>query len=101
MVGHGDRYSAGVGDLILSAHHSICDGMSLAFAMRDVLQALSGSKLNKLSLHSSQEHMLGMCSEPRAQRRSGQRPEVTAAPTVYRSNSSISRKPALSNSHTF
>jgi NRPS condensation-like uncharacterized protein len=31
--------------LILSAHHSICDGMSLAFAMRDVLQALSGSKL--------------------------------------------------------
>jgi Condensation domain len=75
--------------LILSAHHSICDGMSLAFAMRDVLQALSGSKLKKLSLHSSQEHMIGMCSEPRAQRWSGLRPEVSAARTVYRSNSSI------------
>jgi len=75
--------------LILSAHHSICDGMSLAFAMRDVLQALSGSKLKKLSLHSSQERRLGMCSEPRAQRRSGLRPEVSAARTVYRSNSSI------------
>jgi hypothetical protein len=75
--------------LILSAHHSICDGMSLAFAMRDVLQALSGSKLKKLSLHSSQEHMIGMCSEPKAQRWSGLRPEVSAARTVYRSNSSI------------
>jgi len=75
--------------LILSAHHSICDGISLAFAMRDVLQALSGKKLTELSLHSSQENMLGMCSEPRAKRRSGQRPEVAAAPTVYRSNSSI------------
>jgi hypothetical protein len=75
--------------LILSAHHSICDGMSLAFAMRDVLQALSGSKLNKLRLHSPQEHMIGMCSEPRAQRQSGLRPEVSAARTVYRSNSSI------------
>jgi Condensation domain len=75
--------------LILSAHHSICDGMSLAFAMRDVLQALSGSKLNKLSLHSSQEHMIGICSEPRAQRWSGLRPEMTLALTVYRSSSSI------------
>jgi hypothetical protein len=74
--------------LVLSAHHSICDGMSLAFAMRDVLQALSGIKLSELRRHSSQEDTLGMFSEPRAQRRSGQRPEVTA-PTVYRSNSSI------------
>jgi hypothetical protein len=75
--------------LILSAHHSICDGMSLAFAMRDVLRALSGIKLSELSLHSSQEDTLGMCSEPTAQRRSEQRPEVASAPTVYRSNSSI------------
>jgi len=75
--------------LILSAHHSICDGMSLAFAMRDVLQALSGSKLKKLRLHSSQEHMIGICSESKAQRWSGLRPEASAARTVYRSNSSI------------
>lgn len=75
--------------LILSAHHSICDGLSLAFAMRDVLQALSGIKLTELSLHSSQEDSLGTCSEPRAQRRNGQRPEVAAAPTGYWSNSSI------------
>jgi hypothetical protein len=76
--------------LILSAHHSICDVMSLAFAMRDVLQALSGLKLKKLSLHSSQEETLGMDSEPRAQKRSaGQRMESPVAPTEYRLKSSI------------
>jgi hypothetical protein len=71
--------------LILTAHHSICDGMSLAFAMRDVLQALSGTTLTKLSLHPSQENTLGMCSEPRAQRK---RPARSASSTVYRSSGS-------------
>jgi hypothetical protein len=72
--------------VILSAHHSICDGMSLAFAIRDVLQALSGSKLQKLSLHSSQEDTLGMSSELRAQGRDTvQLKKPQRAPTVYRS----------------
>ena len=76
--------------LILSAHHSICDGMSLAFAMRDVLQALSGSKLENLSLHFSQEAALGMCSRPRARmRRVEQQAKQPSSPTVYRSSVSI------------
>jgi hypothetical protein len=75
--------------LILSAHHSICDGMSLAFAIRDLLQALSGLTLKKLGLHPSQEDALGMDSEPKGQRRHvGQRTEMPAVATVYRSTSS-------------
>ncbi len=76
--------------LILSAHHSICDGMSLAFAVRDMLQALSGLKLKKLSLHSSQEESLGVFPERRAPRSiSGQRTEMLTRGTVYRTKSSI------------
>ena len=70
---------------ILSAHHSICDGMSLAFAMRDVLLALSGSVLAKLSLHSSQEDTLGVVPQYETENLA----ELLAAPTVYRSKSSI------------
>ncbi len=55
--------------LILVAHHSVCDGMSLAFAIRDTLQALSGEILRELRLHSSQEDSLTVCSQPRTQRR--------------------------------
>jgi hypothetical protein len=71
--------------LILSAHHSICDGMSLAFAMRDVLLALSGSALRSLSLHDSQEDTLGVFPEYDTEKLA----ELLAAPTVYRSKSSI------------
>lgn len=75
--------------LILSMHHSICDGMSLAFALRDVLQSLSGLALIKLSVHSSQEDALGIRSQPRAQVNSAAlRPEQSAVPMVYRSSSS-------------
>jgi len=76
--------------LILSAHHSICDGMSLAFGIRDVLQALSGLKLTNLGLHASQEDALGLCSQPRAQMREiEQPPERSGIPSVFRSASSI------------
>jgi hypothetical protein len=76
--------------LILSAHHSICDGMSLALALRDVLQALSGLELKKLNLHSSQEDALGMCSQPRAERaNTEQPPERSAGPSVFRLGTSI------------
>jgi hypothetical protein len=76
--------------LILSAHHSICDGKSLAFAVRDLLQALSGQKLKRLSLHPSQEDTLGMGSKSRgASQRAWRRTEMSAVATVYRSKSSI------------
>src|SRR5262249_46314552 len=35
---------------ILLAHHSVADGMSLAFAIRDTLHAMAGGALEKLSL---------------------------------------------------
>jgi hypothetical protein len=40
------------------AHHSICDGMSAAYAMRDTLSALSGRALEPLPLPSSQEQLV-------------------------------------------
>jgi Condensation domain len=43
---------------ILLAHHSIADGMSLAFAIRDTLQAMAGGALEKLSLPASQDAIL-------------------------------------------
>ncbi len=76
--------------LILSAHHSICDGMSLVFTIRDVLQTLSGSKLKTLALHSSEENSFGLQSLPRthiqdAELWTGLQP----VPTVYRSSCSV------------
>ena len=76
--------------LVLSAHHSICDGMSLAFAIRDILKAVSGSKLEKLSLYPSQEDALGLPTHPgEGTIRTQHRPEQSPGPTVYRSNVSI------------
>ena len=73
--------------LILSAHHSICDGMSLAFAIRDVLQALSGQSLKKLDLHPSQEETLGMCSQPRVRMRDQTvHPTAATGPVAYPSS---------------
>jgi Condensation domain len=46
--------------LIFSAHHSIGDGLSMAFAIRDVLQALSGERLDSLPPLASMEELLGM-----------------------------------------
>ena len=43
---------------ILVAHHSIADGMSLAFAVRDTLRAISGSVLEPLPPTFTQEDML-------------------------------------------
>jgi NRPS condensation-like uncharacterized protein len=44
--------------LILSAHHSIADGLSLTFAIRDTLLALSGSPKNPLLVTPSIESLL-------------------------------------------
>ena len=46
--------------LIFSAHHSIGDGLSMAFAIRDVLQALSGERLESLPPLASMEELLVM-----------------------------------------
>jgi Condensation domain len=46
--------------LILATHHSIADGMSLVYSIRDVLRAISGKTLEHLKLHVSQEEALGL-----------------------------------------
>jgi hypothetical protein len=43
--------------LIVSAHHSIADGLSLTFIVRDLLTALSGRSLERLQLTPSQEDL--------------------------------------------
>ncbi len=43
--------------LIVSTHHSIADGLSLAFIVRDLLRALSGRSLERLQLTASQEDL--------------------------------------------
>ncbi len=45
---------------ILSAHHSIADGMSLAYSIRDILEAVSGKELSPLAPHVSQEEAFGL-----------------------------------------
>jgi len=50
--------------LILCGHHSMCDGMSLAFAARDVLRSLSGQELEVLAPRVSLEESLGLPGKP-------------------------------------
>ena len=46
--------------IILVAHHSIADGRSIVFLVRDVLEALSGNVLDSLPLLASHEELLGL-----------------------------------------
>jgi hypothetical protein len=50
--------------LIFTAHHSIGDGISMAFAIRDTLGALCGQKLETLPPLPSMEDLLGMSQTP-------------------------------------
>ena len=45
---------------ILVAHHSIADGRSIAFVIRDLLRALSGEDIDVLPLLPSHEEILGL-----------------------------------------
>ena len=51
---HADQDAA----LVLVAHHAIADGMSLAFAIRDVLRVLAGDPLELLPLTPSEDELL-------------------------------------------
>ncbi|HZD48742.1 MAG TPA: condensation domain-containing protein [Silvibacterium sp.] len=50
--------------VILVAHHSIADGISLAYAIRDLLHALAGNALEPLPVPPSNEDLLGLAEEP-------------------------------------
>ena len=71
---------------ILAAHHSIADGLSLAYAIRDTLSALSGEPLEPLPLAPAQEEMLGVVAGPAALADAHERPDRGPAgrPSTYR-----------------
>ena len=71
---------------ILVAHHSIADGLSLAYTIRDTLSALSGEPLEPLPLAAAQEEMLGVGAGPAARADAHERPEGGPAgrPSTYR-----------------
>ena len=52
---------------ILLAHHSIADGRSIAFAIRDLLQALSGGSIHSLPVIPAHEEILGLTRSKESQ----------------------------------
>jgi len=55
---------SGGSTLLLSMHHSIADGLSAAFVIRDILEALSGKHLQPLTLTEPQENLCSAAAEP-------------------------------------
>jgi hypothetical protein len=55
---------SGGSTLLLSMHHSIADGLSSAFVIRDILEALSGKFLQPLTLTEPQENLCSAAAEP-------------------------------------
>jgi Condensation domain len=45
-------------EIVLTTHHSVADGMSVVFVMRDLLRAVSGEKLAPLPTSPSQDDLL-------------------------------------------
>ena len=72
VLSHGNKGSI----IILTAHHSIADGLSLAYAIRDLLRALSGKALDSLPLTLPQELLV----ELSLQRRAAARKPAESAP---------------------
>lgn len=70
----------------LVAHHSIADGMSLAYAVRDTLRAVSGDVLEQLPMAPSQDEMLlanGATMSPDVEQEQGL-PPPRPQPAIYR-----------------
>ena len=81
VLSHGTRESV----FILTAHHSIADGLSLTYAIRDVLRALSGKTLEPLTPTLPQE-LLTELSLPKggAQRPMESGPAERGMPVAFR-----------------
>jgi hypothetical protein len=82
VLSHGTHESI----FILTAHHSIADGLSLAYAIRDVLRALSGKALEPLPSTLSQDLLVEL-SLPKgdgAQRLMQPRPAERGMPVAFR-----------------
>jgi len=70
---------------ILVAHHSIADGLSIAFAIRDLLQALSGSSIHLLPVIPAHEEVLGVTGSNAGQAEPSKESNTTppARPAIY------------------
>jgi Condensation domain len=56
--------NSGGATLLLSIHHSIADGLSSAFVIRDIIEALSGKPLQPLALTDPQEDLCSAAAGP-------------------------------------
>jgi hypothetical protein len=66
---------------ILVAHHSIADGISIAFVIRDLLQALSGKAIDLLPLLPAHEEILGVSQSDAVQAEPSEESNFTPAAT--------------------
>ncbi len=62
--------------VILVAHHSIADGISLAYAIRDLVRALAGKALEPLPVPPSHEDLLGLAEDPAESATSGAKASI-------------------------
>jgi hypothetical protein len=71
---------------ILVAHHSIADGLSIAFAIHDLLQALSGNPIALLPVIPAHEEILGIAGGKASQAAPSKESNTTPAirPAIYR-----------------
>jgi hypothetical protein len=82
--------------VILVAHHSIADGISLAYAIRDLLQAMAGSALDLLPVPPSHEESLGIVHEPTDEENDGETSVTSPGAIVLRNpQSTPSIQPVL------
>jgi hypothetical protein len=75
--------------ILLTVHHSIADGLSVAFIVRDILEALSGKSLKALHVPQPQEDL---CPPPTIQSTEPKAPAPPSAPgTLLKRDRSLLR----------
>ncbi len=76
--------------LILVAHHSLADGLAIAFFLRDLLETLAGAPMPPLPLGRAQEELLGLISpaEEAANPASGTTPALGTQEVALRKGTS-------------
>jgi hypothetical protein len=78
---------------LLVTHHSIADGRSIAFVIRDLLQAVSGKPVDRLPMISSLEDMLGVTSNGASFPKSGDETPSSPERPVFFVNKEDTRPP--------
>ncbi|MGA7323707.1 MAG: condensation domain-containing protein [Rhodomicrobium sp.] len=88
---HADEDAA----LILVAHHAIADGMSLAYAIRDILSVLSGDTLAALPSTPSADDLLLAASSSTARAITNEKPQSQASGVPERWRTLDGAKPSV------